>query len=177
MAVLKQLKHLKFWNNENILKSTALLHLYLSCPLKSFLLGSYYAAETFLKAAPTLEQKLSTLCNTTVQLHQWKTNRFQHSPAYHSPGALCSVSWSVTCCWHFLIPSCFQEKYAYTTTNNPMWVNPTARIHHSCSKHVHASCLANGASALPLNVQLYPWSKGTFLKPPPLPVLLESLCM
>lgn len=125
-----------FWNNcyENMLKSTALLHLHLSCPLKSFLVGSYYAADTLLKAAPTLEQKLNTLCNTTVQLHQWKTNRFQHSPTYHRPSALCSVSWSVTCCWHFLIPSCFQEKYAYKTTNNPMWDNPTARIHHSCSR-------------------------------------------
>lgn len=59
---------------ENMLKSTALLSpISQSCPLKSFLMGSYYAAETFLKAAPTQAEKLNTLCNTTVQLHKKQT--------------------------------------------------------------------------------------------------------
>lgn len=56
---------------ENMLKSAALLPpISQSRPLKPFLMGSYYAAETFLKAAPTQEEKLNTLCNTTVQLHK-----------------------------------------------------------------------------------------------------------
>lgn len=59
---------------ENMLKSTAFLPpVSQSCPLKPFLMGSYYAAEIFLKAAPTQEEKLNTLCNTTVQLHKKQT--------------------------------------------------------------------------------------------------------
>lgn len=57
-----------------MLKSAALLPpISQSCPLKSFLMGSYYAAETFLKVAPTQEEKLNTLCNTAVQLHKKQT--------------------------------------------------------------------------------------------------------
>lgn len=59
---------------ENMLKSAGLLPpISQSCSLKSFLMGSYYAAETFLKTALTQEQKLNTLCNTTVQLHEKQT--------------------------------------------------------------------------------------------------------
>lgn len=36
-------------------------------------MGSYYAAENFLKAAPTQEEELNTLCNTTVRLQEKQT--------------------------------------------------------------------------------------------------------
>lgn len=162
MAVLKEL----LWKHVKI--SSSLTSISQSCPLKSFLMGSYYAAETFLKAAPTRDQKLNMLCNTTVQLQQRKTNR-------GSSALLCiaALVLSVLCHGQLLVAGIswplpvFKRNTLAKPTNNSTWDNPAPRVHHSYSQHViYGSCSANSASALPLNVQLHPRSKGIFLKPP-----------
>lgn len=173
MAILKQL----LWKRVKI--SSSLTSISRSCPLKSFLMGSYYSAETVLKAAPTREQKLNTLCNTTVQLQQWKTNRDSGALPRTAAPAL-----SVLCHGQLLVAGIswplpvFERNTLAKPTSNPTWDNPAARVHHSYSQRViHMGCPVNSASALPLNDQLYPRSKSIFLKPPSFPVWLKSLCM
>lgn len=146
MAVLKEL----LWKHVKI--SSSLTSISQSFPLKSFLMGSYYAAETFLKAAPTRDQKLNTLCNTTVQLQQWKTNRDCSAlPCIAAPvlSALChgqllvaGISWPLPV---------FERNTLAKPTNNSTWDNPASRVHHSYSQHViYGGCSASSASALPL---------------------------
>lgn len=174
MVILKQL----LWKHVKI--SSPLTSISQSYPLKSFLMGSYYAAETFLQAVPTWEQKLNTLCNnTTVQLQQQKTNRDSSalpcmavlvlSVLCHSQSLVTGISWPLPI---------FKRNILAKPTNSSTWNNPAARVHHSYGQHViHAGCPANSTMTLPLNVQVYPRSKGVFLKPPSLPVFLGSLCM
>lgn len=127
-------------------------------------MGSYYAAETFLKAAPTRDQKLNMLCNTTVQLQQWKTNRDSSTlqcitdPVLfvlcHGQLLVAGISWPLPV---------FKGNMLTKPTNNPARDNPTAKVHHSYSQHIiHVGCPANSCSCLPFNVQFYPRTKGTF---------------
>jgi len=127
-------------------------------------MGSCYAAETFLKAAPTWDQKLNMLCNTTVQLQQRKTNRDFSAlrcitdPVLfvpcHGQLLVAGISWPLPV---------FKGNMLAKPTNNPAWDNPTAKVHHSYSQCVtHVGCPAIRASTSLFNDQFYSRTRGNF---------------
>lgn len=150
-----------------MLKSAALLSpISQSCPLKSSLMGSYYAAETFLKAAPTQEEKLNTLCNTTVQLHEKQTETLALSCMLQPLSALlCDVgTYLLLAC---LDPCLFSREIQLLNQQTTLHGTALRAGFTTASANIsHVGYPASSALPLPLNIQFDPRSKATFMKPP-----------